>query len=145
MKLFISFILFILSGMTVYAGESPAIASLPASLPLNREAVTASFPTGMWIVLGVLLFLFVASHVYRNNKKNSISGLKPGSWWQRLAGNEDNNLKVKVISQTRLTPRASLHVVEWDGRTILVSCTENQISVVAEHCAKDTSPSKSKN
>ncbi|HEX7640392.1 MAG TPA: flagellar biosynthetic protein FliO [Burkholderiaceae bacterium] len=43
---------------------------------------------------------------------------------------------LRVLESTRLTPKASAHVLQWAGRRVLVVCTDQSATVVAqEPCA----------
>ncbi len=39
---------------------------------------------------------------------------------------------LRTVRSTRLTPHHSLHVVEWEGRRLLVGCAEHAIALLAE-------------
>lgn len=39
---------------------------------------------------------------------------------------------LRVLESTRLTPKASAHVLQWAGKRVLVVCTEHSATVVAD-------------
>lgn len=48
-----------------------------------------------------------------------------------LPGTASSN-EIQRVSSTRLTPRHSLHVVVWNGRQLLLGCTDQTIELLAE-------------
>ncbi|MNL41311.1 Flagellar biosynthesis protein, FliO [compost metagenome] len=67
----------------------------------------------------------------RRSGKNKAA---PGAWltgWQRLAKNTASP-DIRRIASTRLTPRHSLHVIEWNGRQLLLGCTEQSMQLLSE-------------
>ena len=50
---------------------------------------------------------------------------------QRMFGAPAGN-GLRVLESTRLTPKASAHVLQWAGKRVLVVCTEHSATVVAE-------------
>jgi hypothetical protein len=44
---------------------------------------------------------------------------------------------LRVLGSTRLTPKASAHVLQWEGRRVLVVCTDHAATVVARDEAGD--------
>jgi hypothetical protein len=43
---------------------------------------------------------------------------------------------VRVLQSTRLTPRATLHVLHWDAKEWLVGCTEHSVTLIAQREAE---------
>jgi len=50
--------------------------------------------------------------------------------------------RVERVSSTRLSPRHSLHVVNWEGRRLLLGCSDSTIQLLAESKAGDASSSE---
>jgi hypothetical protein len=44
-------------------------------------------------------------------------------------------LAPQIKSQTRLTPRHSLHAVQWRGVEYLIACSEHGTQLIAQHPA----------
>ncbi|MFY7941866.1 MAG: flagellar biosynthetic protein FliO, partial [Burkholderiaceae bacterium] len=48
---------------------------------------------------------------------------------------------VQVLSNQRLTPRHSIHLIQWQGRTYLLGCGEQHITVIdSAPVAQGTTP-----
>ncbi len=41
-----------------------------------------------------------------------------------------NSEKIEIVSQRRISPRAVLHLVHWNGRTLLIGSTDQSITVL---------------
>ncbi|MBC5785108.1 flagellar biosynthetic protein FliO [Ramlibacter sp. USB13] len=104
------------------APAAPAVTSLPASLPLRRDAAAPPSAPGWWSSLAVLTLVGAG-----------------GAWtvWRRLArrrpplaGGAEDSHAVRVSSQA-LTAHASVHVVRWNGEELLVGCTGQQLQLLA--------------
>ncbi len=92
--------------------------SLPSSIPVQREATDDGARVegvGMFGIAAVIVLVVAAIVLAR--KKTRAAALPSG---------------LARSSSIRLTPRHSLHVVEWDGRRLLVGCSEQTICLVAE-------------
>lgn len=94
-------------------------ASLPSSIPVMREPTEDDGARGPGVgsLAIAAVFVLVAAAVYVARKKTRT--VAPPSELARS-------------SCMRLTPRHSLHVVEWEGRRLLVGCSEQTICLVAE-------------
>jgi flagellar biogenesis protein FliO len=99
-------------------------ATLPASLPVRRDAVIAYEPVS-WTSSLVLLALASVG----------------GTWllWQRAAraksaargvGRADGLAVLRLYSQA-LTPQASVHAVRWNGEELLLGCTAQQVTLLS--------------
>jgi hypothetical protein len=52
---------------------------------------------------------------------------------------------VQILQSTRLTPRATVHVLVWDGKEWLVGCAEHGITVLGQRAspaARDEEPAR---
>lgn len=93
---------------------------LPTSIPLRREADNGSGPhdVAWWPVglgaIGVAVLL---------------AGIGPLR--RRLPGAAPAR-DVILLSATRLTPRNSIHLVEWHGRQLLIGCSDRSTVLLAE-------------
>lgn len=92
--------------------------SLPSSIPVKREATDDGARGAGVGTLGIAaVFVLVAAAVLVARKKTRAAALPS---------------ELARSSCIRLTPRHSLHVVEWEGRRLLVGCSEQTICLVAD-------------
>jgi flagellar protein FliO/FliZ len=117
--------------------ESRPAGSLPDSIPVKREQPNES--TGpasdrWWIAIvmagGLLAFVVVIAR-----RRTGPAKTKPsGAWWTRFGGFLDTvpSHEIQRVSSMPLSPRHSLHVVVWNGRRLLLGCTEQSIQLLAE-------------
>lgn len=55
--------------------------------------------------------------------------------WRRFVGPRGSDA-IELIGTTRLTPRHSVHVVQWEGRNLLIGCSDQTIALLAESTPK---------
>ena len=118
------------------ASAVPSSAGLPASIPVKREPASAAVdPTGdrWWLAIasaGILLALVVIIA----RKKERPAKSSRGSWWTRFPTSlvPASSHEIGRISNVRLSPRHSLHVVTWNGRRLLLGCSDQSIQLLAE-------------
>ncbi|QDH60154.1 flagellar biosynthetic protein FliO [Pandoraea pnomenusa] len=106
---------------------SADLASSPyASLPLVRDDAPSNMPIAR-VAIGVLLLLaFVMWFLSRRFRGKSPS-------FNTLLGMpraHTSDVTPRVRSVTRLSGNASLHVVEWQGRTLLIACAGETVTVL---------------
>ena len=136
------------SGLPVQAQEAQPRAtaaqpaqggSLPASIPVKREQAgegAASANDLGWIAILAALGL-VAAAVFiarRRVRPASAPAVVAGPWRSRLGGLLDAgpSREIERVSSMSLSPRHSLHVVVWDGRRLLIGCTDQSIQLLTE-------------
>lgn len=124
------------------APTSTAESSLPTSIPLKRE--TGSGADAANTLRWTLMALFIAGlagwslvAVRRGNKKKAASGTGLSGWFRLAQGGAPQ--EIRQITSTKLTPRHSLHVVEWNGRKLLLGCTDQSVQLLSEEA---TAPSQ---
>ena len=94
---------------------SRAASSQFSNLPLRRDEPAASIGNApVWVAL-TLVGVFAAIWFAR----------------RRGAGGLVRPTAVAVSPGRALTAQASLHVVEWEGETMLVACTAHSVTVVS--------------
>ena len=118
-------------------GTSAASASagLPANIPVKREQTDGlGGPKGDhgWLAIGIALALLGIGVVAMRKRLRSSGSRRPG--WRSLRNLLDPGPSPEIAqsSSTRLSPRHSLHVVEWNGRRLLLGCSEHAIRLLAE-------------
>jgi hypothetical protein len=111
----------------------PAQSALPATIPLRRDVDTWSGdghgPLQVVPML-VLLAVVIGGVAWRRMRTRHPDKPAPASSWRRWltpAGLSDG---LRIKQSLRLTPRASVHVLDWDGQELLVACTETAVTVL---------------
>lgn len=115
-----------------------ASAPIPLALPVRREdssvwqtggvGVFGAFATVM-LVLGLVAWWLWRSRLSQiaGNAGEPVAG---GRWRRLMAARATPQLR--VVESARLTPRSSVHVVQWNGQEWLVGCTEQGITVIGQ-------------
>lgn len=106
-----------LTGACVAAAESPA-------LPFKVES-TESAPFGaitIFLVVVAALLLLLLSLL-----KNKLRGEGTGRWLNWLPTQPDN-AALAIVASKRVTPKVSLHVVEWEGGKVLLAVSDQQVT-----------------
>lgn len=110
--------------------------SMPASLPLRRDAAGSAFPSVAGII--ILSLIFVAAFIYvqilrRKGTTPEVSVTKLLRLiCSRTASVSAAQAGVRLLSTVRLSPRVSLHVVQWENRSRLLACTDSGVTVLGE-------------
>jgi len=119
----------------VSAAASPGAATLPVGIPVQRDPGSDdSIAMGgrAWLgfaAAGALLGLAVL--LARRSRRASGGG----SLWRarvQLLFQGASPCEVQRVAGTRLSPRHSLHVVEWEGRRLLIGCGDQSVQLLAE-------------
>jgi hypothetical protein len=120
---------------TPNADESTAASvSIPPNIPVKRDSVdatTSDADARWWIALAFIAGL-VAWGVVVARRRGKLSSDK-GTWTLRrgLSAHVAQR-EIRRITSTRLTPRHSLHVIEWNGKQLLLGCTEQSVTLLSE-------------
>lgn len=87
-----------------------------------------------WLVLIVLLG--IAGAVLWFVRARRSAGITPGAprvlHWLRALVPGSVDAPLRVVHSVRLTSRASVHVLRWDGREWLVGCTDHALTAIAQ-------------
>jgi hypothetical protein len=123
------------------AGAEPVLPGhLSASLPLRRGPDESWRPTGGGgagiALLAILLVGVVTWAAWRRSRASpgmraSVSESNGTRGWKRLLSVPSGD-DLRVARSARLTPRASVHVVQWNEREWLLSCTDSAVVVLGE-------------
>jgi flagellar protein FliO/FliZ len=121
------------------AAEPAQNGSLPANIPVKREQTGDAAGAGNdigWIAILAALGLIAAAVVVARRRARPLPSAHaaPGAWWSRLGGLLDAvpSREIERVSSMPLSPRHSLHVVVWNGRRLLIGCTDQSIQLLAE-------------
>jgi len=124
-------------------------APLPSSIPVRRDA-TSSEGEGAgdrWWVATLFVGGLLACGVIaaRRKQAKADAGARSVMSWFRLGGLIDtaSSREIERVSSTRLSPRHSLHVVVWNGKRLLLGCTDQSIQVLSEALAPESVAPKS--
>ncbi|MFP5473129.1 MAG: flagellar biosynthetic protein FliO [Gammaproteobacteria bacterium] len=126
--------------------------TLPPSIPVRRDAVAdqTAINARWWALVPIIGIVgLLGFGLARRRKFTPRSGDAPGHQsagapWLRMLGDRwlqhDASAEILRVSGSRLSPRHHLHVIEWRGKRLLLGCTDNSISVLAEVPAKESVP-----
>lgn len=119
--------------------ESVQSGSLPSNIPVKREqpgdGATPANDVG-WIAIVLAMGLIAIAVVVARRRARPITSARAptGAWWKQLGGLLDAvpSHEIQRVSSMPLSPRHSLHVVVWNGRRLLLGCTDQSIQLLAE-------------
>ena len=126
---------------------------IPSDIPLRRETTSdvANPSSTVWPTLIVLLGL-AGLFIWTVRRKRLSGSAAPSAggashghrMWPAPLGrwlSSNGAAPVQVLSNQRLTPRHSIHLVQWQGRTYLLGCGEQHITVIdSAPVDEDTAP-----
>lgn len=103
---------------------------LPANIPLKRDppelSNSASYAPVLVGALTIFVALFYAGwRIWAMRAKNSPGGNSFAKWIRAKSSHE-----LRVIESTRLTPRHTVHALEWRGTVFLIACSEQSVTVL---------------
>lgn len=124
------------SGFAQPAAGSPIAAassavSIPHTVPLKRELQGGS-PGGNWSVPALLLGLTGVAGAALLVVRRGGARLWPGA-----AGAGRQSGEIATLGRQVLTPQVSVHALRWHGEDLLLSCTAQEVTVIARHPAPD--------
>lgn len=107
--------------------------SLPSSIPLRRDPVPGSgaedhFP-GVAVIAVLLVVAVFAWSWWRGKRRagSAAGGIGLAAWLGTPAPGP-----IRRVASIHLTPRHTVHEIEWQGRKLLVGCSEQGVSVLSE-------------
>lgn len=122
--------------------ESPVVtaSTLPPSLPVRREAAPLWATGGIGVLGALCVVLVVAGAVAWLLRRGGAASRGTGTaaflgrWPFGLGPSAAKRPQddIRLVRSLRLTPRASVHVVEWDGRQWLVGAADHGISLLGD-------------
>jgi flagellar protein FliO/FliZ len=130
-------------GVSASAAASPAasVASapvvLPRTIPFKQDSGPASGDASPSLTASALvLFSGLAGFSFWAwRKRLQASGVGKGSrWWGVTAAQKS----LLVRGSTRLSPRHSVHEIEWRGRHLLIGCADQAMTLLSESAAVDS-------
>lgn len=126
---------------TPSADESTgASVSIPPNIPVKRDSVDATAndaDTRWWMALAFIAGLVAWGVVVARRRGKLSSDKETWTPWRGLSAHVAQR-EIRRIASTRLTPRHSLHVIEWNGKQLLLGCTEQSVNLLSEAPAEPT-------
>ncbi|WP_390342944.1 flagellar biosynthetic protein FliO [Variovorax boronicumulans] len=121
--------------------RTTSVGSLPPGIPVKRDTdssnVDDEISVRWWLAAvcigGLAAWGFVM--VRRRDKGAAVTGAWLGRWTQLAEPGAPR--EIRRIASTRLTARHSLHVIEWNGRQLLLGCTDQAVQLLSEAVASD--------
>lgn len=126
------------------SAPNPAPTGLPATLPLKRgaEGTLASSGTSFLTFAVVVGGLAAAAIWLTRQRKRTAQDAQAGpDWLQRLLPPR-TPAGIRVLQSSRLTPKASLHLVHWNGQEWLLGCSDHGISTIGVRSIEPSTPPK---
>ena len=124
------------------AAAAPASAGASA-IPFLRHDDTRWESTGVGVGNAlVTVLLLAAAGFWIAHRMGWTRRGQGGAALQRVFGAPSGE-GLRVLESTRLTPKASAHVLQWGARRVLVVCTEHSATVVAEDTTAAATPAAS--
>ncbi|QRY35500.1 FliO/MopB family protein (plasmid) [Variovorax sp. PDNC026] len=121
------------------AADSVQGTTLPANIPVQREQPSnGNSPANdlgwIAIVLAMGLIAIAVLVARRRSRSPMAPRASTGAWWRRLGGLLDAvpSHEIQRVSSMPLSPHHSLHVVVWNGRRLLLGCSDQSIQLLAE-------------
>jgi flagellar biogenesis protein FliO len=113
-----------LVGNTPAWPDEVSSASLPATLPLRREAAGALTAPSWAAAAATATFLALGGTLLVGRRRK-------WAWLQARGSTPSSGRQLVRISSQALTPHASLHAVRWNGEELLLACTPQQVTLLA--------------
>ncbi|MGC3998548.1 MAG: flagellar biosynthetic protein FliO [Anaeromyxobacter sp.] len=116
----------------------------PAEIPLRRDPegpVGAGRGTLGWLVIAGVLAVALAVVLRQRSRGSAGKGGAAGLPMAWLGGGGRSD-RLRVLRSARLTPRASVHVVSWEGKELLLGATDGSITVLGQRDGAEPEPGK---
>lgn len=109
---------------------------LPSGLPLRRDAepLVGVWPRILPVAVAAVLLSIGATFLLQRRRRSTLgrdvteSGMH--GWLRRWMGAGADS-QLRVVHSARLTPRSSVHLLQWDEKEWLIGCYEHGMSVLA--------------
>jgi hypothetical protein len=107
------------------AWAQASAAASAGTLPFKQDGAGADFPAGGGVLLSLLLFALLLCCLYAAWRgKGGVAKKSPWLSWLPVP---PASAGLKVTAGARLAGRTSIHVIEWEGGKLLVSCGEQGV------------------
>jgi hypothetical protein len=110
--------------------------TLPANLPFKRDDLHDAVNLSPWLLI-IILAIVVISGLYfvcRSQWQKQPAATKARPDWRRWWSPPQES-GLRIVASKRLPMGASLHSIEWEGQSLLVSCSSQGVSVLAQGVA----------
>jgi len=124
------------SALPCCAGEPPPSSGFPATLPLRLDSGNGFTNSGSAIVpfiavIGTLAAtaFWLAKRKARMEKNHSTNGTR--LQWLKWAISSPSSQNFRVQQSSRLSPKASLHLVHWNDQEWMLGCTDHVVTLIS--------------
>lgn len=121
-------------------GASAAQVHIPESIPVRREKRSSVEGPSPFRALVLFAMLGVVGVIVIRKYRPQLGGSSASrGWGTRILGRwltpGSREGGVRLVQSVRLTPKSTVHVLEWDGREILVGCNDQEMTLLGERKA----------
>ncbi|WP_211473821.1 flagellar biosynthetic protein FliO [Collimonas humicola] len=108
-----------------WARAQASAAASAGTLPFKQDGAGVDFPAGGGVLLSLLLFALLLCCLYAAWRgKGGVAKKTPWLSWLPVP---PASAELRVAASARLAGRTSVHVIEWEGGKLLVSCGEQGV------------------
>jgi hypothetical protein len=104
---------------------------IPSDIPVRRgpnaEVGAASSVRAVVVISVLAIAVLVAVQLGRRGAGRSSSRVSGWRRWLSAGGPPDG---LRIVHSARLSGRASVHVVRWDGREWLLGCGDHSVTLI---------------
>jgi flagellar protein FliO/FliZ len=125
---------------TAAASQPSAPLVLPRTIPFRPDSSSASSdgnssPAAIALVVLSGLAGFAWWAWRRSAQSSGAEGAGKGMpWWRAMPSRKS----VLLHGSTRLSPKHSVHEIEWRGRRLLIGCADQAMTLLAEHVVAES-------
>jgi len=116
---------------------------IPESIPVRRDAggdAERGAPVRALVIVAALgIVAVVVALRYRGPLAALGRGRSSPAWFGRWARSTSPG-GVQLVQSVRLTPRATVHVLRWNGGELLVGCSDQGLAVLERRHAAGSAP-----
>lgn len=128
------------SGPSPSASAASAPVVLPRTIPFKQDSTPASgdsSPSSAVIALALLSGLAGFAFWAWRKRAQAYGAGSAGKGW-RLWGLTPAQKNLLLHGTTRLSPRHSVHEVEWRGRRLLIGCADQTMTLLSERAVAES-------
>lgn len=120
------------------ASVATGAVTLPKTIPFKQDSAPSSGDGGpsLTAIAAVLALGLVGFSLWAWRHRRRASGVektgKRSSWWGGASSRD-----VLLHGTTRLSPKHSVHDIEWQGRRMLIGCTDQTVALLSERAVAE--------